>query len=319
MKKSFLLFAVLAVGAQTMLNAQAKKYWYSFNKDFTDSISGANEGVVTGDVTRVWDAERNSTVAVFNETGGEAGYVTLPAEIINSETISISCWAMHNNQVEVGFWGRFWDFGPDNQNYILLAYSEGNTLKPTVDTKEANAAGPRVQSPEPIVTGVWNHFVVTHGDGFTRLYMNGTEVHNQENLQSLVAMYNAGTCTNYLGKSHYNDAPLVGRLDDVIILPQVLSSEDVAKLYEGKLALATSKVELPEAAEVFADNGSIRVILNSDAKEGSINVFDIAGKSIFATTDLQKANTISVENAGIYFVKLVQGGNTTTTKVVLSK
>lgn len=314
MKRKILLIATLAITSQLFVNAQSKTYRYSFNKDFKDSISGANEGVVTGDVTLLWDDTRKSTVAVFNEVDPESkGYVTLPSDILNIQAITVSCWAMHNNQSKVGNWGRFWDFGCNDANYIMLSYSQDASMKPTVDTKVAGAAGPRTQSPLEIHTGEWNHYVVTHGDGFTRLYMNGVEVNSVENTQVLTDIFGAGEGTNYLGKSHYNDDPLVGRIDDMIILDRVLSAEEVANLFEDKLELGVEKTDAL-SAKVYAANGSIEVNLDAPVA-GSIEVYDVTGKSVYQTSSVSATNSIAVPAAGLYLVKLTQGAKVSTTKV----
>jgi len=314
MKRKFLLVVIMAVATQLFVSAQTKVMHYPFNKDFKDSITGANEGVVTGDVTLVWDADRNSTVAVFNEAAPDDGYVTLPAEILNTASLTVSCWAMHNNPTTVGNWGRFWDFGFDNKNYILLSYSQDSGMKPTVDITVAETAGARVQSPDAIVTGVWNHYVVTYGEGMSTLYMNGVVVNSAINEQSLLDIYNAGENTNYLGKSHWPDAALVGRLDDMIILDRVLSADDVLKLYENKLPLSVAKNEAAKAANIFSNKGAIKINA-AVAGAGSIEVFDITGKKVFKSNSISLTSSISVKGNSLYLVKLTQGKTVTTTKV----
>jgi|GEM_PF-3198560 len=315
MKRKFLLVVIMAVATQLFVNAQGKVLQYSFNKDFNDSITGANAGVVTGDVKLVWDDDRKSTVAVFNEAAPEVGFVTLPNDILNTASLTISCWAKHNDPNKVGNWGRFWDFGANNTNYILLSYSKDDSMVPTVDTKVGGVEGPRNQSTEAIVDGVWNHFVVTHGEGNTTLYVNGVEVSTKPNEQLLVDMFNAGENTNYLGKSHFDDSPLVGRLDDLIILDRVLSADDVLKLYENKLSLAIDKNEASSAG-ISASNGEI-VINAAVAGEGSIEIFDFTGKSVYSTNNIGLTNSISVKNNSLYLVKLTQGKTVSTTKVLV--
>lgn len=314
MKRKFLLVVTLTIATQLFVNAQGKVLQYSFNKDFKDSISGANEGMVTGDVTLVWDADRKSTVAVFNENATEVGYVTLPNDILNTASLTVSCWAKHNDPNKVGNWGRFWDFGANNTNYILLSYSKDDSMVPTVDTKVGGVEGPRNQSTEAIVDGVWNHFVVTHGEGNTTLYVNGVEASTKANEQLLVDMFNAGENTNYLGKSHFDDSPLVGRLDDLIILDRVLSADDVAKLYADNLPLAVEKNEAVDAASILSAEGAITINV-AVAGEGSIEVFDITGKKVFKSNCISLTNLIAVNGNSLYLVKLTQGKTVTTAKV----
>jgi len=313
MKRKFLLVVIMAVATQLFVSAQTKVLLYPFNKDFKDSISGANEGVVTGDVALVWDADRNSTVAVFNESAPDGGFVTLPADILNTASISVSCWAKHNDPVTVGNWGRFWDFGFDNKNYILLSYSQDANMLPTVDITLGGTAANRVQSPTAIVDGEWNHFVVTHGEGTTALYINGILVSSQLNDQLLVDLYNAGEGTNYLGKSHWPDAPLVGRIDDLVIFDRIITPEEITSLSENKLPSSVAK-NVTEKANIFSTKGAIKVCA-AVAGEGSIEVFDITGKKVFKSNSISLTNSISVKGNSLYLVKLTQGKTSTTSKV----
>jgi hypothetical protein len=313
MKKTLLLFAILAGASQLSVNAQDS--WYSFNKDFKDSLNTANVAETTGDIAIVFDAVRNSNVAAINETSNDAGFITLPAEIMNTETLTVSCWAAYTNPTGAGNWGRFWDFGVDNKNYLMLSYTEGDNFKPTLDITVSGTAGGRAQSPSAIVSGEWHHYVVTYGDGFSRLYMDGAEVSYVENTASLKDIFNAGACTNYIGKSHWPDLALVGRVDDMRTFNRVLTADDVAKLYDGTFT-STPKVEAA-SAEVFAKDGAIVVDLKDNAAKGSISVFDVVGKAVSTTSSLSAVNTITVPAKGVYVVKLVLDGSTSTSKVVV--
>lgn len=107
--------------------------------------------------------------------------------------------------------------------------------------------------------------------------------------------------------------------NNVIVL--VSENNGVAKVVSrssNDLTLATTQNEI-EGLKVYPNpvsNGVLHVESNLNT-ERTISLFDVLGKQVLSTTTSNNTINVTALNSGVYIVKITEGGNTATRKVVI--
>jgi hypothetical protein len=117
---------------------------------------------------------------------------------------------------------------------MFLTPSNGTALRFAITT--GGATREQQLSATPLVTGSWQHVVVTLGSSNTgTLYVNGAVVARSTSM-TLTPSSLGTTTQNWIGRSEFTTDPYFsGQLDNVRIYSRVLAAADVQALATGHL------------------------------------------------------------------------------------
>ena len=98
-------------------------------------------------------------------------------------------------------------------------------------TVGGNAAGAEqvIQAPQALPLGQWTHLAITLCGGVGRMYVNGAQVAENDNI-TLTPSSMGNTTQNYIGKSQYDDPLLNATVDDFQIYDRALSADEIGGL-----------------------------------------------------------------------------------------
>jgi len=235
------------------------KTHYKFEYNADDSI-GSKHGTVTGTVS--YPAGK---IGQAIDLDGSSDYVTLPADLVNTDDITISAWV---NWDGGGIWQRIFDFGNGTTSYMFLTpNSYSNTLRFAITTA-GNGAEQRIETTQ-LPTGQWVHVAVTLEGDVGRLYGNGF----QKDISSITLNpIDFNPAVNYIGDSQWSPDPLLnGRIDDFRIYNFALSGPDIATLAAGNANNPPSFIDDPfSGADAIED-------ANYEGMSIAASAFDLDG------------------------------------------
>ena len=191
-----------------------------------DETSGASAADATGNGwtgTLVNGALRAAGISGNAiDLDGTNDHVRLPTGVVNGLTrASIAAWVRLD---AISNWARVFDFGSGASVNMFFAPRSGITSLPVLAiTTAGNGGEQRINSSVAMVTNAWTHVAVTLGGGSGVLYINGVEV-GRNDAMTLTPSSLGSTTQNYIGRSQYADPYLNGRVDDLRIYDDVLSS-----------------------------------------------------------------------------------------------
>ncbi len=111
-------------------------------------------------------------------------------------------------------WYRVFDFGTTNLNYVMLAASNGVSMKPRVGIKSTSLAEQTLDAPAAIPLNAWTHLAFTLSGNTGKLYVNGALVVTN-NAVTIHPVNVGATTNNWLGKSQFTqDSLFTGRIDE---------------------------------------------------------------------------------------------------------
>ncbi len=152
-------------------------------------------------------------------------YVSLPAGIVSTlGSFTIEVWVKLNS---AGNGARFFDFGDNTTNYMLLTPQSGSTGKLRFAIRNPDNSDQEINGPNALSTGVWHHVAVTLSGNTGVLYLNGAAV-GTNSAMTLKPSSLGSTTRNWLGRSEFSNPYLNGVLDEFRIYSGALSPAEIA-------------------------------------------------------------------------------------------
>jgi hypothetical protein len=204
----------------TVLGTGLKTH-YKFEGNADDSI-GSNHGTVTGTVS--YPAGK---IGQAIDLDGSSDYVTLPADLVNTDDITISAWV---NWDGGDIWQRIFDFGNNTTEYMFLTPSSYSSTLRFAITTAGYGAEQRIETSQ-LATGEWVHVAVKLEDDVGTLYVGGEPANTNPSMSLNPSDFNPAI--NYIGKSQFDDPLFNGRIDDLRIYNFALSGPDITTLSNG--------------------------------------------------------------------------------------
>ena len=193
-------------------------------------------------------------------------YILLPNDVFQSVTdFTFAAWVKVNS---LGNWSRIFDVGQTDQSNdsYFTTNQGGGAPKYTIYRNGGTDGYLDVISNTSFPTGSWVHVAITLEGGTTgSMYFNGTLVGSgtynmnagTETSITLADMGDVSTITNYIAKSHWDDAGLNGKIDDVRIYTRALSIDDINVLAseqpQTELFIQWNNLDLGDISEVISD------------------------------------------------------------------
>ncbi len=158
---------------------------------------------------------------------GTTQYVSLPPGIVSGLTsFSISAWVYEKNAAAHN---RIFDFGTGTTAYMFLSPDSLGTRFSI--TAGGSGMEQRLDVPMQLVTGSWQHLVVTLSGTAGVLYVNGAAA--AQNAAITLNPASLGSTTqNWLGRSQWTPDPyLSGQIDELRIYNRALGAAEVQQLF----------------------------------------------------------------------------------------
>ena len=295
--------AAFTVAAAPVCNTADLIHRWSFNGTLEDSVGGLT---ATASGNTAFNSPSDPTAIRLYGTGHGTASVNLGGGIVPASggPITIEIWATQHTEQN---WSRIFDFGPDNQNYVLMSWTQGSYLRSdAVEVKASNTTLLRADHElQPYDFDVPYHISLTlvqTSDGRATLAwakrdtLTGEVLRSGRNTTSAAwSIANIANWTScYLGRSQFEaDFDADATYDEVRIWKTALTDEQLtwsARL--GPDQLPTSEASPTSTLTLTSENGQVRV--NGATAYGSGNV------SVSRTSD---ATLTAVPGAGFAFVR----------------
>jgi len=218
---------------------------YAFQLDAKDQTANHNDGVVETGAGFAPGGLDGSTLALNG-----AGYVSLPAEVVNYDHVTIAAWVYWRGGQN---WQRIFDFGNGTgANFFLTpANWSGSSMQFTI-TKEGAGTTDVIAPALPV--DAWSHVAVVLGNGTAQLFVNGVL---EASAPTTLKPSDINPVLNYIGKSQWPDPLFNGAIDDFRIYNYALNAADVA-------ALAAAIPEVPPGpAKIALENADFEAGVGS--------------------------------------------------------
>ena len=321
---AFLLFGAQQINAQDVTFGLVSKYTFD-NQDVTDEV-GVNDGGAQ-DVFYSSPGFGGSGNAIFfdgyDQTNPQStvGLAGVQSEIIDfSQSFSIS------------FWFNLTDFNSSEPMILLSSRKTGlgqeaGGIEFTIRTAPINTvsvAGRSVaqgltleyvlESPEIENTLNWYFVTLTRNNiGDYRLYLNGTQVDivSTVNVAQQNNLWSIG-CTPLV-----QTRELQGSIDEVRFYDRVISSSEVAQLYNyTPMTVSIDEAEANSSIRVYP-NPTTNVLNFATQERLEYTLFDMSGKMVM-TGDVNSGQSLDVSklDEGIYVVETRNNQEVNRLKVV---
>ncbi len=194
--------------------------YYQLDSDTLDITSCGNHGIAYGGA--------NYTTGHIGQAinlDGSNDYVALPDNLGDGTDFTFAAWVYWDGS---GQWQRIFDFGANDQRYMLLTpRSGGNTLRFAISVE--SYSNEQIMETTQLATGSWRHLAVTIKDNTGKLFVSGSPV--ATNTSMTLNPSDLKTLRNYLGRSQFTPDPYFnGRLDEVIIADYAMTDTQIANL-----------------------------------------------------------------------------------------
>lgn len=224
----------------------------AFNESADDETDYLNDGVVGGTETYSTTTFKTGTAAL--RLNGANTYVKIPEAVVAQKTMTVAMWAFINT---TNAWMRLFDFGNNTNQYVFFSPNTGSESRFVMK----NGGDEQILSADKLSTG-WHHVSVTISNDEVALYIDG--VRKAVSTTMTIRPFDIKPKLNYIGRSQFAVDPLFnGYVDDFRIYNYALSSDDVAKLYNGEEPTSIKTSMIRESGNV-----------------GVNNVYDISGKRL---------------------------------------
>ncbi len=217
MKKTFAAIITMAavLTASTVFAAE-----YSFDGTLDES-GGGTAAEAVGTVSFA-DGVIGSA-AVFSDSS----YLTISdTGLSEAEDFTVAAWV---NPASISGWARVFDFGNNQTTYMFLTPDNGSGVTTFAITTSGSSNEQKLTAASEFQAGVWTHVAVTKSGETAVLYIDGVEAARNESM-TLSPKSLGATTNNYIAKSQYDDPYFSGSIDELYILPEALSADEIYAL-----------------------------------------------------------------------------------------
>ena len=204
------------VSVYTHADSEPDFIYYPFEGNADDAY-GYSHATEVGDPVYVSGTTGSQSISF----DGSNDYLQLPANIANTQDITIACWFYLG---AANTWQRIFDFGNDTNQYLFLSPNAyGGYLRFAIK----DGGSEQILEADSPSTNTWVHVAVTLRGDVGRLYVDGEQV-------------DSGTITldpsdfngqvNYIGKSLWPDPLFTGQIDNFYIFKYSLSAAEIESL-----------------------------------------------------------------------------------------
>lgn len=216
-------------------------YWKFDETGGTKGIDawGANHGTLAATATRATGYAGQSLLL----NGTATAYASLPAsEVISLNNFTIATWVRMD---AISTWMRVFDFGSGTNQYMFMTVQAAVVSgKSTVRYAIKNGGTElNVSYNYTFPLNTWTHLAVTQSGNTASLYINGTLVATNTNINIKPSAL-GNTTQNYLGKSQFSADPMFkGSIDEFKIYNRALSASEIGGA--GKVIQSVSFSPIP--------------------------------------------------------------------------
>jgi hypothetical protein len=304
--------AYSTVASAAPSGANALVAHYKFEGNTADNTINLYNGATLGTTSFVTGSVDNSAI-MFN---GSNSFMQLPANIVNHQQISIATWI---NWKGVSSWQRIFDFGNGEDEYLFLT-PRASTLNMRLAIKQ-NGVEQTLNTTMPTLNK-WTHVVVTIGETSVKIYMDGVLTAESGTITNRPMAFKP--VLNYIGRSQFSADPTFnGSIDDFRVYNYELSASEVAQLAQ---LVSTNVTQQNKGGELTVwpnpanDILKITYLPGTGANNANLQLYNTAGRLVLAETIQGIYETemdVSALPNGIYLLKLTNGNETTTKRVVV--
>lgn len=254
---------------------------------------GANHATLASTASR--DAGRPGQALKLDGTANS--YASLPTGIVSTlNDFTISSWVRMDAKAN---WMRIFDFGTGTNKYLFLSVQAGSANVMRYAIKNGGSEQGMSFSYN-LTLNTWTHFAVTQSGNTCRLYINGTNVATNTNVNikpSTIGITNQ----NYLGKSQWaNDAMFRGSIDEFRIYNRALSAGELADLQKAPQGITFSAIPQKQVGDADFDPAAT-------ASSGLPVTYSSSNENVAVLSD----GKIHLIGAGTTIITASQSGNET--------
>lgn len=325
-----LTVTVLNMCAQVKPSSSDLKYLW----DFENGTAGDRVGNADGLLHK--DATISNGILELQGTDAQAGYVELPADIIEINTfqeLTAEMWATAN-EVPLQNPNMLIYFGTTQGSlgYDYFFYTPGRRFDGDPGTRVG------------VSIGTWNaedginytslddeqlhHHVITWKDSLVILYVDGDSVASNtlDSADTQNWYHIATTLSNdsaYIGKGGYSSDPTwKGTVELVALWDKVLSADEVQWLYEAgakrePIVDGINSLTGLQFVNIYAVDHHLYIEnVPDDLKNFSVTIYSITGGVVYQKNNFQNGTYINLEK-GMYVVKIQSRNSNYAQKVIL--
>jgi hypothetical protein len=253
--------------------------FYDFNGNGKAALQPARDATLINNPTLEVDRFANSSSAIYfdnnNILSSNSGqYATTPSFNIGGD-MAISFWVQRES---IGNWMRILDFGQSDGtgDNLLVTFKGGDKV---LRLHSHGSDRTEVNSSIEIVLGTWTHVLFNLTSTKADVYING-DLAEEISVSSVIP--NLNRTIHYIARSHWfsNDYYLDGKLDELAIYNDMLSSTEIQNIYEAGANIQAAKARSAANAQTISDSLSLN----------SCSAYEIAGYSLPANYLVRAAN-----------------------------
>lgn len=211
----------LAAQEASVTGEKALLGWWCTGDSLQDASVNGNHSAFYGEAAYV-DGKIEGTKAISLSS---KKFLQLPSTIASRDAFTFAAWVYWTGGNN---WQRIFDFGNGEDQYMFLTPSNGSEMRFVLK----NNGEEQILSTSPLTKSTWMHVAATVDESGAALYVNGVKV-SEKSVGIVPSDFNP--IFNYIGRSQFTADPYFsGRINDVRAYNYALSSDDVAKLYNGE-------------------------------------------------------------------------------------
>jgi hypothetical protein len=218
--------------------------------EIVEDVSGnGNDGNIFG--SPEWDEGKFGTLAMVYD--GIDDYVEIPnfSEQVK-DGFTVTFWLSKINQDQDNRWlfGKYSGWSPGSTSFLIFK-DEGNR-NVLYFAIQGEKTGPASCTYSALEYEKWNHIATTYDKSVMKLYINGTQVATKAFTEKVSSSGEPW----YIGFKPGNQ--IEGMMDEVALFNVALAEEDIKRIYEDGLGLATGIFTVSPAGKIAATWSSIR-------------------------------------------------------------
>ena len=278
-------------------NAAQSGYWKFDEASGTRGIDswGANHATLAATAKRSTGYAGQSLLL----DGSANAYAYLPmGEVSTLNDFTIAAWVRMD---AISTWMRVFDFGLGTNQYMFLTVQAAVVSgKSTVRYAVKNGGTElNVNYNYTFPLNTWTHLAVTQSGNTTSLYINGTLVGTNTNINIKPSAL-GNTTQNYFGKSQFAADPMFkGSIDEFKIYSRALSASEIGGAAKVKQNIVFNAIPGKKL-------GDTDFVISANASSGLPLIF---GSSDTSVAQIDTSGNIHVAGAGTAVITVRQNGN----------